>query len=62
MGLPAIVAQLLANGSWILRFNPSAAAKGVRCTADGKIVVGGSFLKFNGEFRSRIARIYTANY
>jgi len=53
--------QLNYDGSTDLSFDPGTAADGtinaVAAAADGKVVVGGDFLGFNGVTRSRLARL-----
>ncbi|HVF73348.1 MAG TPA: Calx-beta domain-containing protein [Chthoniobacterales bacterium] len=59
------VARLNSNGSLDTTFNPGSGTTGIVNTvaiepADGKILIGGSFLTYNGISRPRLARLSTA--
>ena len=57
------IARLNSNGSLDASFNPATGAnESVRSTAlqaDGKILIGGEFTRYNGTVRNRIARLNT---
>lgn len=56
------IARLNSNGVVDTNFNPglgaNAAVTAIALQNDGKIVIGGGFTKFNGQPRSRVARLY----
>jgi uncharacterized delta-60 repeat protein len=55
------IARLNADGSLDMAFNPGTGASGIVYTtsiqSDGKIIIGGQFISYNGTGRNRIARI-----